>query len=343
MIATSEPSSTVGAGRGVLPEHAVLRLVGGDALDAGLEPGIRELLLGRVERGALEARHLDLLGPGGDDEPHPAPPLEVLALAGDGADGEPLVDGRRAALLLLDVEAGLVQLLDGATLREVAHGRHLAHARTAGHAQQDVGSTVDRPTGRGLLAHHHSLGSPGGDAHGSRNEALALEHRRRLGHGLAGHVRYLHGAGPQQKEKDQPDQEESQHGDRPDEPAPTPRLVVGQGLGRDAGRRSEHDAVLAGAQRVARLLECVHELAGVPEALRGVLGQRPHDHSLERGMHVGTHRGQKRRRLVYVLDCDRHRRVALEGKLPGEHLEQDHADRVQVGGRVHRLALGLLG
>ena len=44
-----------------------------------------------------------------------------------------------------------------------------------------------------------------------------------------------------------------------------------------------------------------------------------------------------------VLEGDGDGAVALEGHLPGEHLVEDHADRVEVGGRPGRVALGLLG
>ena len=81
-----------------------------------------------------------------------------------------------------------------------------------------------------------------------------------------------------------------------------------------------------------RLVAAVHRGAhGVHRDLLQTLGD------------VGIHLPGLDRGAVDVLDGHRHRRLAVEGGLAGQHLVHDHPQRIEVGPLVHPAASGLLG
>ena len=90
-------------------------------------------------------------------------------------------------------------------------------------------------------------------------------------------------------------------------------------------------------------LESRRELVGALPALLRVLGQRAEHHLLERGVQVGPQLRRRRGWLRQVLQRHGDRAVALEGQAPREHLEEHHADRIEVRRGGDRVALRLLG
>ena len=119
-----------------------------------------------------------------------------------------------------------------------------------------------------------------------------------------------------------------------------PRAPVRRLAAPPPGRAAGGGAVAVAGHRV---LQRGGEGVGVLEALRGVLGHRPHDHRVERGRHGGVELAGRHRVLRDVLERDGHRRVAVE-----RHAGRSAARR---GGRRssrgpsgrRRGALGLLG
>ena len=73
------------------------------------------------------------------------------------------------------------------------------------------------------------------------------------------------------------------------------------------------------------------ERVGVGVALRRVLGQRAHDHGLERRRHGRVELRGRHRLLGDLLERDRHRALPLERHAAGQHLVEDDPDRVDVG------------
>ena len=111
------------------------------------------------------------------------------------------------------------------------------------------------------------------------------------------------------------------------------------GLGRRGrlGHPGDRDGLPGpgGAQRVDQLVPAL-------EAIVGRLGQRLRDDLGELRGAVGAELGHGRRRLVDVGHDHRHVLVLAERRPAGEALEQDAAERVDVGASVDLPALGLL-
>ena len=92
-----------------------------------------------------------------------------------------------------------------------------------------------------------------------------------------------------------------------------------------------------------RALERLDERVGVRVALVGVLAQRAQHDGVERRRHRGVALRRRDRRLGDLLERDRHRRLGVERQRAGEQLVEHDPDRVEVGARVDRVALRLLG
>ncbi len=150
-------------------------------------------------------------------------------------------------------------------------------------------------------------------------------------------------------EEDGARREQGEHQQREGQDAPGPSQADRGEVGGVAGERLEHGrgltGGLAGARRLDRehLLEVVHHLADVLVAVLGLLRRGPLHDRRQRGrdlraaaLHVG-------KRLAHVLHRDGHLRVGLEGRLAGEHLVQDDAERVDVRLARDLVAQRLLG
>ena len=87
----------------------------------------------------------------------------------------------------------------------------------------------------------------------------------------------------------------------------------------------------------------IDELAAGRVPLVRRLRQRGREDGVERLRELGPHLGEARRRLVQVGEDDRQLALALERPRAGEALEEDAAERVDVGAAVDRAALDLLG
>ena len=131
-----------------------------------------------------------------------------------------------------------------------------------------------------------------------------------------------------------------------------PRGGGGGGGPRGAGGRSE---VLRGARATrgradegpargprswARLQQRVGHRGAVGIAVGRVLGQRPLDDLDQRGREPGR---QRRRGLLEVQERQFHRRGGAERRRAREHLVEDHARAVDVGGRGGGAPAALLG
>ena len=131
------------------------------------------------------------------------------------------------------------------------------------------------------------------------------------------------------------------------------RLVVGQLRPhlrrrrdrRDAGeRRAAGDRALGLELRVAgeRGRQGAPEVAGRLEAVGGLLRQRAGERRVDFGIELRARRAGRGRRVVHVREEPRRGR-ALERGRPGQRLEGQAAERVDVGASVGRLAEDLLG
>jgi hypothetical protein len=93
---------------------------------------------------------------------------------------------------------------------------------------------------------------------------------------------------------------------------------------------------------VLGVVEGTEELVGSLEAVLGILGERLQDHGLKSGRDLGVQLARAARLLGDLLQRDRDRGLGLERDLPGERLVEDHANRIEVGGRGDVEALRLL-
>ena len=107
-------------------------------------------------------------------------------------------------------------------------------------------------------------------------------------------------------------------------------LAERQGVGRR--RQGLFDPAKLGEQLVRALV-----------ALLVLLFQALQDERAEVLRDLGVERPRVGRRLALLLDGDAERRLALERQPPGQHLEEDDAQRVDVRARVGLLAVDLLG
>ncbi len=87
------------------------------------------------------------------------------------------------------------------------------------------------------------------------------------------------------------------------------------------------------------------EFFGILRTERRVLLQRPQDERLHRFRNgrVRLALARRHRRLVDVLGEHFHRVLPVERQVPGGHLVEDHADRVEIAALVERRPGGLLG
>ena len=99
------------------------------------------------------------------------------------------------------------------------------------------------------------------------------------------------------------------------------------------------DGDLAAHRRVERLAEG----RGILVSLEGILREGAQDDGVERARHGLVDLGRRHGRFAHVLVGDGDRRLAAERRPAGEQLVEHDARRVDVGARVDRLALGLLG
>ena len=87
---------------------------------------------------------------------------------------------------------------------------------------------------------------------------------------------------------------------------------------------------------------CLDHLPAGSRPLLLVLGKRSRDHVVQLRRQLGPELGGRRRRIEQVRVHDRDVRLAVEGLLPGQALEEQAAERVDVGLWPDRLALDLL-
>ena len=104
------------------------------------------------------------------------------------------------------------------------------------------------------------------------------------------------------------------------------------------------DGALGLDRRLARERgrERAPEIAGRLEAIGGLLRQRARERRVDLGTQARARRARRGRRVVHVREQPRGGRPAERG-LPGQRLEGQAAQRVDVGARVGRLAEDLLG
>jgi len=124
-----------------------------------------------------------------------------------------------------------------------------------------------------------------------------------------------------------------------------------------ASRGGDFDALLAlldpevvlRADAAAVQIGADEEIHGAPEVARrlvavvGLLGERAVDHGLQLGRGVRSVGAQRRRVVVQVRPERRLVGLALVGRAARERVEQDAAERVDVGPGVNALAADLLG
>ena len=108
-------------------------------------------------------------------------------------------------------------------------------------------------------------------------------------------------------------------------------VSVGAGVRDEAGggearrrRRAIGDVGPGGGQGLVHLLH-----GGVPIGLR--LGRRLRDHPVQRRRHRRVARARPRRRLLMCITSMSPQPRGGERRLPAQHLEQDEAERVDVG------------
>ncbi len=103
----------------------------------------------------------------------------------------------------------------------------------------------------------------------------------------------------------------------------------------ERGRDDALDALDGGARARGREIgEGARELAHVGEAAGGVLLQAAEDDGLHRGRRVGAQRSERWRRLLEDVDVELGDGLGAEGDVPGEQLEEDDAERPDVGALV---------
>mgnify|MGYP007130728951 CR=1 FL=1 len=104
------------------------------------------------------------------------------------------------------------------------------------------------------------------------------------------------------------------------------------------------DAVIEAVVIEAEGVERGREHLGARGPTAGVLAQRGPDHRVERGRDRAVGAAQRHRDDVVVELAIEHRgrRAAAERRRPGQHLVDDHADGVEVGGRGELVAADLL-
>jgi hypothetical protein len=116
----------------------------------------------------------------------------------------------------------------------------------------------------------------------------------------------------------------------------------------DCGRDQEQASARERPPTPNRLpLECSsrgrRELPASGEAIVALLRERGCDHVVEAGRQLRPDLRETWRQLVQVREHDRQLALAVEGALPRETLEENAAERVDVGAPVDRAALDLLG
>ncbi len=124
-------------------------------------------------------------------------------------------------------------------------------------------------------------------------------------------------------------------------------LGIGGGSGIDAEEgRGEVGAQLGPyGQGLARCgsRQIGAELAGGLKACEPVFGESAQHDRVHCHRYLGSDRARGRGRFTHVLVGDRNSRLGLEERATGEHLEEHHARRVEVGASIHGLAPGLFG
>ncbi len=121
-------------------------------------------------------------------------------------------------------------------------------------------------------------------------------------------------------------------------PSARGRFGLAQEAGIDAG-----DLPLQRGQVVLQGGQVGGQGLRVGVAVGGILLQAAVDDPDQRLGHERVRVAGVRGGFVPVLDGHRERRLAFEGDLPGDHLEQDDPDRVEVGAGIHLAQLDLLG
>jgi hypothetical protein len=132
------------------------------------------------------------------------------------------------------------------------------------------------------------------------------------------------------------------------DPSPAPRRAHGGRAGRPRGAPPRpRPAVVrpqAPAGRLQRVLERVGELGGGCEPVGRLLRERAQHRVLDLVGDRAPHHGERRDVVEHLAGDDRLGRRADERRLPGQHLVQHAAERVDVAPSVERpLAHGLLG
>ena len=296
-------------GRRIGRRHLALRVARDEVLHR-LQPGIDEGLLRHRPLLALDGRDGHLRRPRRDPDRDRAALVDLCARAWVLPEDDPFVVALVRAVLHRRMEAGRFDLLLGVRLRlvDVVVDRHLRRA--------------------GQLLPDEEAGDDGRDDEGDRDEPrpdrpalvagcelLLFDHRRRGGR--SAHGRRDHRCG------------RCRHGCSG--VGPTQHLGRGVDGGcRDAG--AARDSLEVGLHLVRALVAVVR-----------ILGKRPQDDHVELGRDVGAQLRRWLRRVREVLHRDLDRRLAVEGRLAGQELVEDDAERVQIGARIDLAAAGLLG
>jgi len=118
------------------------------------------------------------------------------------------------------------------------------------------------------------------------------------------------------------------------------RRVLDEDRNRLAAPRGHGRAVAARDERLERRLDVVHRLEAIAGLLREQLRQ---DHLLERRRNLGA---EQRRRCIADDPVEQLARIVIRRERParGQHLVEDHAERVDIGAAIDVLGIGdLLG
>ncbi len=112
---------------------------------------------------------------------------------------------------------------------------------------------------------------------------------------------------------------------------------------RDAERLRVCCGRTGGVALAEDLVEVGVDAVRIDRAILGILPEHFHDELVERLRHARVQRAKRGRRLVHVLDEERGDVGRGEGELPGEHLEEHDAERVEIARAAGVVAEDALG